>query len=70
MLGSIAEAVCLPLGIEPPIFRRRVDFFTKSRAFNIAKARAKLGYAPSGSFEEEVQLIAKWYEEHGWLAAA
>ena len=37
--GSICEAICVPLGIEPPIYRRRVDFFTKSRAFSIAKAR-------------------------------
>jgi hypothetical protein len=24
-----------PLRIEPPLYRRRVDFFTKSRAFDI-----------------------------------
>ena len=40
------EAVCVPFGIEPPIYRRRVDFFTKSRAFDIARARAEIGYAP------------------------
>ena len=38
--GLVCELVCAPFGIEPPIFRRRVDFFTKSRAFDISRARA------------------------------
>ncbi len=44
--GAACEAVCAPLRIEPPIYRRRVDFFTKSRAFEIGRARRELGYAP------------------------
>src|SRR5205807_2154634 len=30
--AAVCEAVSAPFGIEPPIYRRRVDFFTKSRA--------------------------------------
>src|SRR5205823_1690893 len=45
--GALCEAVCVPLGIEPPLYRRRVDFFTKSRAFDISRARAELGFAPA-----------------------
>ena len=37
--GAVCEAVCAPFGIEPPLYRRRVDFFTKSRAFDITRAR-------------------------------
>ena len=33
----------MPLGLEPPLHRRRVDFWTKSRAFTIEKARRLLG---------------------------
>ena len=44
--GALCEAVCAPFGIEPPLFRRRVDFFTKSRAFDITRAREEIGYAP------------------------
>jgi dihydroflavonol-4-reductase len=43
LAGALCEAVCEPLGIEPPLYRRRVDFFTKSRAFDISRARAELG---------------------------
>ena len=67
MLGSLCEAICQPLGIEPPIYRRRVDFYTKSRAFNIEKAKGLLGYQPQQSFEEEVQQLADWYLANGWL---
>ena len=28
----------VPIGVEPPIYRRRVDFYTKSRAFDISRA--------------------------------
>ena len=33
--GSACEAVCAPLGLEPPPYRTRVDFYTNSRAFYI-----------------------------------
>ena len=46
LAGSLVEKLCVPLGIEPPIHRRRVDFYTKSRAFSIEKARRLLGYRP------------------------
>ena len=38
--GAVCEALCAPFRIEPPLYRRRVDFFTKSRAFDISRARA------------------------------
>ena len=46
LAGAACEALCAPFGIEPPIYRRRVDFFTKSRAFDITRAREELGFAP------------------------
>ena len=65
--GAICEATCGPLGIEPPIYRRRVDFFTKSRAFDISLARAEIGYAPSVGLREGIQRTLQWYRRHGWL---
>ncbi len=69
MLGSVVEALCRPFGIEPPIHRRRADFFIKSRAFDCSKAQRELGFKPRFSFEEEAAYVARWYQEHGWLAA-
>lgn len=67
LAGAACEAVCAPLGIEPPIYRRRVDFFTKSRAFDIARARQELGYAPAVGLRDGVRRTLAWYRDAGWL---
>jgi nucleoside-diphosphate-sugar epimerase len=63
----MCEAVCVPLRIEPPLYRRRVDFYTKSRAFDTTRARAELGYAPRVPLDEGLRLTAAWYRERGLL---
>jgi nucleoside-diphosphate-sugar epimerase len=65
--GALCEAVCAPLGIEPPLYRRRVDFFTKSRAFDISRARAELGYAPKVGLRDGVARTLAWYRANRWL---
>ncbi len=65
--GAFCEAICVPLGIEPPLYRRRVDFFTKSRAFDISRARREIGYAPPTSLREGIARTLDWYRQHGWL---
>jgi dihydroflavonol-4-reductase len=65
--GAVCEAVCGPLGIEPPIYRRRVDFFTKSRAFDITRARTEIGFAPRVGLREGIRRTLDWYREHGWI---
>lgn len=65
--GAVCEAVCVPLGIEPPIYRRRVDFFTKSRAFDIGRARRELGYEPRVGLREGIARTLDWYRSHGWI---
>ena len=65
--GALCEAVCTPLGLEPPLYRRRVYFFTKNRAFSTEKAKRLLGFRPAGTFEGEVAELARWYREHRWL---
>ena len=65
--GAACEAICLPFGLEPPLYRRRVDFFTKSRAFDITRARTEIGYAPRVGLREGISRTLAWYREHGWL---
>lgn len=66
-LGDLVEAVCIPLGIEPPLHRRRVDFWVKNRSFSIEKARRVLGYSPKVDITEGIERTARWYRDHGWL---
>lgn len=67
LAGSICETFCKPFGIEPPIYRRRVDFFTKNRAFSIEKAKQRLGYLPQFDLTAGLKITAEWYREKGLL---
>ncbi|MBN1963007.1 MAG: oxidoreductase, partial [Anaerolineae bacterium] len=61
------EAVCTPLRITPPLFRRRVDWFRQNRAFDISKARRELGYDAKVKLPEGLQRTAEWYRQNGYL---
>jgi dihydroflavonol-4-reductase len=67
LAARICEAACRPLGVEPPLHRRRLDFFTVNRAFSIEKARRELGYQPQVDLREGCRRTAQWYREQGWL---
>lgn len=68
--ATLCEGVCRPLGIDPPLHRRRVDFFVKNRAFSIEKAKRELGYQPKVPLKEGLRRTAAWYVEQGHLARA
>jgi nucleoside-diphosphate-sugar epimerase len=67
LAGALCEAACRPLGIEPPLYRRRVDFFTKSRAFDVARARRELGFSPHVGLREGIGRTLEWYREQRWI---
>lgn len=66
-LATLCEKVFVPLGLEPPLHRRRVSFFQNNRAFSINKAKHLLGYQPQFSLEEGIQKTIQWYQAQGWL---
>jgi len=65
--GAACELLCAPFGVEPPLFRRRVDFYTKSRAFDISRARQEIGYAPGVSLRDGIARTLEWYRGRGWV---
>jgi dihydroflavonol-4-reductase len=65
--GALCELVCVPFGIEPPLFRRRVDFYRKSRAFDTTRAREELGYNPTVDLRTGIHRTAAWYRAQGLL---
>jgi dihydroflavonol-4-reductase len=67
MAGVICEAVCVPFRVEPPIFRRRVKFFTSNRWFDISRARADLGFAPEISLRQGLIRTLQSYRQLGWV---
>ncbi len=67
LAGMLCELVCQPLGVDPPLHRRRVDFFRKSRSFDIARAREELGFRPRTDLQTGIQRTADWYRKEGYL---
>lgn len=67
LAGAVCEAVCIPFGIDPPIYRRRVKFFTSNRWFDISRARAELGFAPKVALRDGIRRTLASYRQLGWV---
>jgi nucleoside-diphosphate-sugar epimerase len=65
--GFACELICKPLGINPPLYRRRVDFFRKTRSFDISKAMQELNFQPKTDLKTGLRLTVDWYQEQGYL---
>ena len=63
----VCDKVCKRIGVSPPIYPRRVEFFSKDRAFSIDKAKRLLGYAPKVDLREGLARTAAWYREQGLI---
>ena len=64
--ASVMEAMLKPIGVQPPLHRRRLNFFIKSFQFSMSEA-GKLGYQPIIGFEEGAARTASWYRDTGLL---
>jgi nucleoside-diphosphate-sugar epimerase len=67
--GHLCEKLCRPLGVTPPIFPRRVDWYRQNRAFDISRAKRDLGYQPRVGLDEGLRRTAEWYRAEGYLPA-
>lgn len=65
--GHVCEKLCRLIGVTPPIFPRRVDWFRQVRAFKIDKAKKDLGYQPRVGIDEGLRRTGEWYEQNGYL---
>ena len=65
--SALVECVFKPLPMDPPLFRRRADWFRQNRAFKIDKARRELGYAPAVALDEGLRRTYEWYRDNGYL---
>jgi nucleoside-diphosphate-sugar epimerase len=67
LAGFVCELLCKPFGVNPPLYRRRVDFFRKTRCFDISKAIRQLGFQPGIDLQTGTRLTAEWYRKDGLL---
>jgi dihydroflavonol-4-reductase len=66
-LAAVVEDSCAALKLDPPIYRRRMDFFYSDSAFDISKARQVLDWAPQVDLPEGIQRTFESYRRDGWL---
>ena len=65
--APICQRVCRAISVEPPLYPRRLEFFTDDRAFSIDKAKRLLGYRPTIGLDEGIRRTIQWYREQGKL---
>jgi nucleoside-diphosphate-sugar epimerase len=63
----LLEGTLRPLGVQPPLHPRRLDFFRKSFAFSLEEARA-FGFEPSVGLDEGMHATFRWYRDRGLLS--
>ncbi|HWB41119.1 MAG TPA: hypothetical protein VG500_07675, partial [Gemmatimonadales bacterium] len=68
-LAGAVEDVSRVLGVEPPIYRRRMDFFWSDSEFDTARARQALDWAPRVDLPEGIRRTLADYRSSGALAA-
>ena len=66
--ATIMELTLRPLGIQPPLHRRSMDFFKKSFSFAFDESIRKLGFIPLYDFRQGIRETLRWYVEKGYLA--
>ena len=66
-LCATTEAICLLLNVKPPLFRRSMDFFTRSLEFDVTKAQTCLGFRSQTNIPTGVAKTVAWYKANGFL---
>ncbi len=71
MLGVAAavEDLSRVLGVDPPIYRRRMDFFWSDSEFDTTHARTGLDWAPRVDLPEGIRRTLEDYRRSGTLAS-
>jgi nucleoside-diphosphate-sugar epimerase len=67
VLAAITEDVCVVLKVSPPLYRRRLDFYTVDVQYDIRKSRDVLRWAPQVGLDAGLRMSADWYREQGLL---
>jgi nucleoside-diphosphate-sugar epimerase len=62
VLAAVVEDVCASLAIDPPIYRRRMDFFHSDSEFDTSRARRVLGWAPKVDLREGIRRTLESWE--------
>jgi nucleoside-diphosphate-sugar epimerase len=66
-LAAVVEDACAALNIDPPIYRRRMDFFYSDSEFDTSRARRILDWEPRVDLKEGIRRTLEDYRQSGQL---
>jgi nucleoside-diphosphate-sugar epimerase len=66
-VAYLMELAGKPFDYEPPLFRRRLTWFSTNRGWDISRARDELGFRPNIDLEQGLTLTRSWYQQRGLL---
>jgi nucleoside-diphosphate-sugar epimerase len=66
-LSGVVEDACAALKIDPPIYRRRMDFFHSDSEFDTSHARRVLGWEPKVDLPEGIRRTLEDYRRSGLM---
>ena len=69
-VAAVVEDVCTALRLDPPVYRRRMDFFWSDSAFDTSRARRLLGWAPEVPLAEGIRRTFEDYRRTGLMEGA
>lgn len=61
VIAYMLEMILRPMKIQPPLHRRRMDFFRKSFRLSNDKAKKVIGFVPKTDFIDGTKETSKWY---------
>ena len=67
-VAGVVEDVCAALKVDPPIYRRRMDFFHSDSEFDISRARRVLDWEPRVHLPDGIRRTLEDYRRSGQLA--
>lgn len=67
LAATVSERTLRPLGIQPLLHPRRMNFFVKSFSFTCAAARRAIAFDPKISFGDGAARVAAWYRQQGLI---
>ncbi|MBT8294670.1 MAG: NAD(P)-dependent oxidoreductase [Ignavibacteriaceae bacterium] len=67
LLAIVMEKTLRPLGIAPPLHRRRLDFFKKTLFFSNSKSSKLLGFKAKTDFKTGSETTISWYRDQDLL---
>jgi len=67
ILATVVESIFNAIGKKPPIFRRSMDFFTKSVSFDTTIMKDELAFMPETTVIDGIHKTAEWYRSEGLI---